>query len=84
MTGQLNTKMIYPPVPSPMPVTFVKPLSYEFRVAEYLDDKGKITKVALQWQIWEHGEDGFGSLLQTWMDVPRVQFDSNGSMIPSF
>jgi len=84
--SQLNTKQIYPntPVVTVSPTTFVKPLSYDFRVAEYLDENKKITKVALQIQVWEHNEDGFGNCVQPWRDVERVQFDSKGAMIFPF
>ncbi len=80
---QLTNKKIYPPVqqlPS-IPIDFVKPLSYEFRVAEFLDDD-KIVKVCLQMQIWEHDEFGSGTVKQYWHDVPRVKFNNkDGSMI---
>lgn len=62
--------------------SFVKPLSYEFRVHETVED-GKVTKVKLQVQIWEHDEYGSGIVKQYWQDVPRVQFDKNGVMLPS-
>ena len=81
---QLTSKKIYPPVPptQAIPVDFVKPLSYEFRVAEYVDDDGKIEKVRLQVQIWEHDEFGSGTVKQIWQDVPRYKFDKNGVMLP--
>ena len=80
----LTSKKIYPPVqtPPPIAVDFVKPLSYEFRVAETVDIEGKITKVALQVQVWEHDEYGSGNVKQTWTEVPRYKFDKNGSMLP--
>lgn len=81
---QLNTKQIYPPQPSPMSVPFVKPLSYEFRVHETVSKDGKVIKVKLQMQVWEHDESGFGSVKQTWSDVPRYQFDESGAMLPNF
>jgi len=61
---------------------FVKPLSYEFRVAETVED-GKVTKVKLQVQIWEHDEYGSGIIKQYWQDVPRVQFDKDGNALVS-
>lgn len=85
---QLTTKQISLPVPPmpPMPVaqsmTFPKPLSYEFRVAEIVDADGKVETVKLQMQIWEHDEYGSGILKQTWQDVPRYKFDKNGAMLP--
>ena len=79
----LTTKQIFPPVPSPMAVPFVKPLSYEFRVAETVDDSGKVTKVSLQIQTWEHDELGNGNVKFGWIDVPRFKFDKNGTMLIS-
>lgn len=61
---------------------FVKPVSYEFRVAEYLDDAGKVEKVKLQVMVWEHDEYGTGVMKHYWNDVPRVKMDKNGSIIP--
>jgi len=61
---------------------FVKPVSYEFRVAEYLDDAGKVEKVKLQVMVWEHDEYGTGVVKHYWNDVPRVKMDRNGSIIP--
>ena len=83
---QLTAKKLYPvaPTPIPIPVDFVKPLSYEFRVAETVDLKGKVIKVSLQVQIWEHDEFGSGTVKQTWQDVPRYKFDENGANLPSF
>ena len=71
----LTSKKIYPPVqPTPaIPVDFVKPLSYEFRVAENVDGDGKIESVKLQVQVWEHDEFGSGTIKQYWQDVPRVK-----------
>lgn len=69
----LTTKQIYvtsQPQPA-MPVQFVKPLSYEFRVAEYTKD-GKITKVRLQVQVTEHDEYGSGMVKEYWKDVERI------------
>lgn len=76
---QLNTRQVYvsqgvPPPPPPLQhFTFPKPLSYEFRVAEHLDEEDKIIRVGLQVQIWEHDESGFGTVKQSWTDAPRVQ-----------
>jgi hypothetical protein len=80
----LTTKQIYvtPATPATMPLQFVKPLSYEFRVAEYVDETGKVDKVKLQVQIWEHDEYGSGTVKHFWSDVPRVKMDRNGSIIP--
>jgi len=83
---QLTTKQLYiPQVAQPQPpaqsFTFPKPLSYEFRVAEVVNDQGKIETVKLQMQVWEHDEFGVGNVKQYWSDVPRVKFDKNGSML---
>jgi hypothetical protein len=85
----LSTKQIYvtqptPPVPitpPALPVQFVKPLSYEFRVAEVIDENGKIESVKLQMQIWEHDEFGTGTIKQSWTDVPRYKFTKDGIMM---
>jgi hypothetical protein len=80
---QLTNKKIYamPQQPVAMPIDFVKPLSYEFRVAEFVDDNGKIEKVKLQVQIWEHDEYGSGTVKHFWADVPRCKFDKNGAIL---
>ena len=80
---QLTNKKIYPPsvqLPA-IPIDFVKPVSYEFRVAETVDDSGKVIKVSLQMQVWEHDEFGSGTVKHYWQDVPRVKFDKNGTML---
>lgn len=59
---------------------FVKPLSYEFRVHETVED-GKVTKVKLQVQVWKHDEFGSGIVKQYWQDVPRARFDKDGNAI---
>ena len=81
---QLTNKKIYamPQQPVAMPIDFVKPLSYEFRVAEFVDDNGKVEKVKLQVQIWEHDEFGSGTVKHFWSDVPRCKFDKNGAILP--
>jgi hypothetical protein len=58
----------------PSTVTVLKPLTYDFRVAEYVDDDGNVKKVGLQVQVWEHTNyGGSGSIKRDWTDVPRVQ-----------
>ena len=81
---QLTTKQVSIPVVSPPQqyVPFVKPLTYEFRVAEHVDDEGKIVKVALQMQVWEHDEYGSGIVKTYWHDVPRFKFNKDGVMLP--
>lgn len=60
-------------------VQVLKPLSYQFRVAEYVDKDGNVKKVGLQVQVWEHTNYGGGSSLQSdWTDVPRVQLPFEG------
>lgn len=86
MTLSLNTKQVYiPPPPQTTPpaqqFTMPKPLSYEFRVAETVDDDGKILSVKLQVQVWEHDEYGAGNVRIYWQDVPRIKFDKNGAML---
>ena len=76
---QLTQTQISLPV-QPQYATFVKPLSYEFRVAETVED-GKVTKVKLQVQIWEHDEYGSGVVKQYWHDVQRAQFDKDGNAL---
>jgi hypothetical protein len=61
------------PLPSPPPIIFPAPLSYEFQVVEHVDDSGKITKVALQVKCNQHDQYGCISVHGTWADVPRVQ-----------
>lgn len=83
---QLNTKQMYvpqqtPPTPPSLQFTFPKPLSYEFRVAEHIDDEGKILKVGLQVQVWEHDEFGSGNVAYPWTDVERVKI-KNGIIQP--
>lgn len=81
---QLTSKQINLPIPTQVPqmAPFVKPVSYEFRVAELLDADGKIEKVQLQMQIWEHDEYGSGTVKQYWSAVPRIKIDHTGSIIP--
>ena len=54
-------------------VMMAKPLSYQFRVAEYVDETGNIVKVGLQVQIWEHDNYGGAYPKKDWTDVERVQ-----------
>jgi hypothetical protein len=54
-------------------VMVAKPLSYDFRVVEYADNSGNITKVGLQCRIWEHDNYGSGNVVQDWTDVERVR-----------
>ncbi len=82
---QLTQKQVSLPlqVTPAQQMPFVKPLSYEFRVHETVVE-GKVTKVKLQVQVWEHDEYGSGNVKQYWSDVPRYQFDENGVILPNF
>jgi hypothetical protein len=50
-----------------------KPLSYDFRVAEYVNDKDEIVKVRLQVAVFEHDNYGGRQLRQDFVDVERVK-----------
>jgi hypothetical protein len=88
----LNSKHIYvtpptppsiqPPPPLAMPVQFVKPVSYEFRVAEHLNDDNVIDRVGLQVQVYEHDEYGSPTLWIGWTDVPRVKLKNGVAWFP--
>ena len=56
-------------------VSILKPISYEFRVAEHLDAAGNITKVGLQYRVIEHSHQYTGSTTtkRDWTDVERIQ-----------
>jgi hypothetical protein len=77
----LTSKKIFPPTPVPFGIDFVKPLSYDFRVVEVINDDGKIETVKLQVQIWEHDEFGQGTVKQMWVDVPRIKMDKYGTYL---
>ena len=70
MATLLTNKTIYHT--QPLNMNFVKPLSYDFRVVEWMKE-GKVSKVTLQVQVWEHDEFGNGNLINTWTDVERIQ-----------
>jgi hypothetical protein len=59
-------------IPVPM-MNGPKPLSYDFRVAEYTNADGTIAKVKLQVQVWEHDQSGYGTVRIAWHDVERVK-----------
>ena len=77
MSSFLNTKQLSVPlsVPPNINVPVAKPESYEFRVAEFVEEN-KIVKVGLQVRTWEHDEYGSSSLKFDWKDVPRVLIDN--------
>lgn len=80
-TKSLSIPQTTPPIPPSLNVPFVKPRTYEFRVAETIDDAGKIIKVGLQIQEWEHDEWGTASLIHAWCDVPRVVLNKDGVLV---
>lgn len=57
----------------------VRPVSYEFRVLEKVNEEGHVDKVTLQTRIWEHTNYGSGAVIQEWTDVPRIRVDANGT-----
>jgi len=59
-------------------VMIAKPLSYQFRVAEYVDEKGTIVKVGLQVATFEHDNCGVSQLRKDWTDVERIQLPYKG------
>lgn len=72
---KLDTQTYNQPVPVPPPpmaLTIVKPVSYQFQVAEYEKD-GVIVKVELQVQATTHDE--FGNVINSsgFQPVPRVK-----------
>jgi hypothetical protein len=54
-------------------VTVSTTLSYDFRVAEYVNDKDEIVKVGLQVAVFEHDNYGTRQLYQDFVDVERVK-----------
>ena len=54
-------------------VNVLKPLSYEFRVAEHVDEEGNIKKIGLQVRVWENGSGSNQYIKTDWKDVDRVQ-----------
>lgn len=53
-------------------VMVAKPLSYKFRVAEYVKD-GKVMKVNLQVATFEHDNYGTRQMREDFTDVERIQ-----------
>jgi hypothetical protein len=50
-----------------------KPVSYDFRVAEYTNKDGSTAKVALQMMVTEHDQHGNGIVIKYWHDVERIK-----------
>ena len=61
-----------PVAPPPVTVTIVKPISYQFQVAEYEKD-GNLVKVELQVQATTHDERGNVLYSSGFVPVPRVK-----------
>jgi hypothetical protein len=59
-------------LPNPQ-INIPKSLSYDFRVAEYVNDKDEIVKVGLQVAVFEHDNYGVRQLRQDFVDVERVK-----------
>jgi len=57
-------------------VMIAKPISYDFRVVEIVNEKNEIVKVGLQYKIWEHDNHGVAVLKKDWTDVERVKIPS--------
>jgi hypothetical protein len=64
-----NSGFIIPPPSFLIP----KSLSYDFRVAEYVNEKDEIVKVKLQVAVFEHDTFGVRQLRQNFVDVDRVK-----------
>ena len=73
--NKLDTQSYTPPQapqPAPIPITIVKPISYQFQVVEYTKDD-KIVKVELQVQQTTHDEFGNVVFSSGFSPVPRIQ-----------
>ena len=71
-TYNANPSVFKQEIPAPS-VMIPKSLSYQFRVAEYEDESGKVVKVGLQYMCFEHDNYGVPQLRQDWTDVERVR-----------
>lgn len=75
---QFQTTNNYNATEHKIPQSFVsipKVITYDFRVAEYVDKEGNIKKVGLQVAVYEHDNHGYSTLRQNWTDVERVKLD---------
>ena len=79
--NSIPTISLYHPVPAqppapiaPPPTIMAAPLSYEFRVVEWIKD-GEIKKVGLQVKCNQHDQYGNIQVHGTWTDVPREQLN---------
>ena len=65
----------------PAPEIWVpKTPTYNFRVAEYVDDADKITSVGLQYQVVMHNQYGGVDTIGPWISVDRVKIDKLGNV----
>lgn len=71
-SNKLDTQTYSAPQPAPLPITIVKPISYQFQVVEYMKDD-KIMKVELQVQQTTHDEFGNVMFSSGFSPVPRIQ-----------
>lgn len=70
--AKLDTQSYIPPVQAPMPITVIKPVTYQFQVVEYMKDD-KIVKVELQAQVTTHDAGGNVISSSGFKAVPRIQ-----------
>lgn len=70
--NKLDTQSYSQPMPPPIPMTIVKPVSYQFQVVEYMKDD-KVIKVELQAQATTHDENGNVMYSSGFKPVPRIQ-----------
>lgn len=71
----LPTMLVTPPTPmisTPPAITMPVPISYEFRVVEYLKE-GIISKVRMEMRIIQHDQYGNMTIEGSWEEVPRIQ-----------
>lgn len=70
-----TSPFIFPTFPS---VSIVAPISYEFQVVEYTNEKGTVTKVELQTRtiVYDH----YGNIQDggVWTAVPRIKIPTGG------
>jgi len=62
--------IVHPPVPAPLYLP--TPITYQFRVMEYVDDN-KIVKVELQVQTTVHNATGTIASSSGFVAIPRIQ-----------
>ena len=62
-----------PPAPPAPTIMMPKPLSYQFRVVEYVDENNNVLKVELQVQESCHSQYGVVESSSGFLPVPRIQ-----------